>query len=145
MSNFDYFFSLFLFTSNCYCMTKLCSVYNRDVNFFLNVNTGHADLDEQKKLSRPFDIDFVSFVKLICRIFNYKVAVEILSRFVPSQRPTVSQYLIQPLVKNNKYKYYFLKISTRLLNSFISAWLNKSYVVLEWFSLADTRVLNNSA
>ena len=52
-SNFDYCSYLFLFTSNCNCMTKLCSVFKRNFNFFLNVGLEHADLDEPRKLLRP--------------------------------------------------------------------------------------------
>ena len=75
---------------------------------FLKVDLGHADLDEQRKLLRPLRLMplkhrlFVSFVKLIYRIFNDKAAVEIRSRFVPSQLPTVSLYFIQPLIKNDR-------------------------------------------
>ena len=118
---------------------------------FLKVDLGHADLDEQRKLLRPFRLMplkhrlFVSFVKLIYRIFNDKAAVEILSRFVPSQRSTVSQYFIQAVIKNDAFKYSFLNISTRMLNSFISARLNKPLVYLERFVLADTTFLYNSA
>ena len=35
MSNFDYFSSLFLFTINFNCMTKLCLVFKRNVKFVL--------------------------------------------------------------------------------------------------------------
>ena len=48
MSNFGS--SLFLFSFNFNCMTKLCSVFKRNVKLFLNFDLGHADLDEQRKL-----------------------------------------------------------------------------------------------
>ena len=61
------FFSLLILN----CMTKLCSVYKRNVKLFLNVDLEQADLDQQRKLLRPFRLIllkhmayiFVSYVK----------------------------------------------------------------------------------
>ena len=149
--NLSYFgSSLFLFTLNFNCMTKLCSVFKRNVKFFLNVDLGNADLDEQRKLLRPFRLMplkhrlFVLFVKLIYHIFNDQAVVVILSLIFPTQRLsifylTVFQYFV------DTDKYFLLNILTRILNTFISTQLNKPLVDLERFVLADFTVLYNSA
>ena len=84
--------SLFLFTYNFYFMTKLSSVFKRNVKFFLNVDLGHADLDEQRKLLRPFRLMplkhrlFVLFAMLIYHILNDQAAVVILLLIFPTLR-----------------------------------------------------------
>ena len=92
MSNFGYCSSLFIFTRYCYCMTKLCSVFKRNVQLFLNVDLCHANLDEQRKLLRPFRLMplkhrlFVLFAMLIYHILNDQAAVVILLLIFPTLR-----------------------------------------------------------
>ena len=112
---------------------------------FLNVDLGHEHFDEQRKLLKTFRIIklkhrlFVSFVKLIYRIFNDKDAVEIVSRIVLSQPPAVSQHFIKPVIKNDTYNsmnFSFI-LSSFIRWSFIPYIIQSNLGVVALFSVKN--------